>query len=141
MAAPPAAPAVPRPRAWPLGPTVRGTGIVRRSPGVVLFKNPWEQGSLSFREETLSWRDAGDESKNVVLAAAAIREHFLVCPKDASSDESCFEWGVKTADAEFRFRDVAWERGDSAEAPGAVHVPGGPLPRPPEGEGPGGKKK
>ncbi len=90
-------------------------GIVRRSPGVVLFKNPWQQGNLTFRAETLSWRDAGDESKNVVLAAAAIREHFLVCPKDASSDEACFEWGVKTADAEFRFRDVAWERGDSAK--------------------------
>ena len=88
-------------------------GIVMRSPGVVLFKNPWQQGSLSFRSETLSWRDAGDESKNVVLAAAAIREHFLVCPKDAPSDESCFEWGVKTADAEFRFRDVAWQREDS----------------------------
>jgi hypothetical protein len=90
-------------------------GIVKRSPGVVLFKDPWQQGSLSFRAETLSWRDAGDESRNVVLAAAAIREHFLVCPKGASSDESCFEWGVKTADAEFRFRDVAWERGDSAK--------------------------
>jgi hypothetical protein len=90
-------------------------GMVRRSPGVVVFKSPWQQGSLTFRAETLSWRDAGDESKNVVLAAKAIREHFLVCPKGASSDESCFEWGVRTADAEFRFRDVAWERGDSVK--------------------------
>lgn len=89
-------------------------GIVKRGGGVVLFKNPWQQGVLSFREEKLLWRDAGDGSQNLDLAASAIREHFLVCPKDASSDEACFEWGVKTADAEFRFRDAAWQRKDSA---------------------------
>ena len=121
---PPAAPspqAVPPVAPVPAAPSLASRadrswdGIVKRSPGVVLFKSPWQQGSLTFRAETLSWRDAGDESKNFALAATAIREHFLVCPKDASSDESCFEWGVKTADAEFRFRDVAWERGDSAK--------------------------
>jgi hypothetical protein len=89
-------------------------GLVRRSPGVVLFRNPWEAGSLSFREGALSWRAGGDATQNLSLAASAIREHFLVCPKDASSDEACFEWGVKTADAEFRFRDAAWQRKDSA---------------------------
>ena len=86
---------------------------MRRSPGVVLFKSPWQQGGLSFREEKLFWRDAGDESKSFALAATAIREHFLVCPKDASSDEACFEWGFKTADGEERFRDVAWQRDNS----------------------------
>lgn len=88
-------------------------GIVMRGGGVVLFRNPWQQGVLSFREEKLFWRDAGDESRNLVLPATAIREHFLVCPKDASSDEACFEWGVKTADGEQRFRDVAWAKSDS----------------------------
>jgi hypothetical protein len=112
VAAPPAAAAPATPslasqadRSW--------EGIVRRTPGVVLFKNPWEQGSLSFREEQLSWRDAGDDSRNFALPAAAIREHFLVCPKEAPSDEACFEWGVKTADGEQRFRDVAWAQGSS----------------------------
>lgn len=103
---PPVALPSPAERSW--------DGLVRRSPGVVLFRNPWEPGSLSFREGTLSWRATGDSTKNLDLAASAIREHFLVCPKDASSDEACFEWGVKTADGEFRFRDAAWERKDSA---------------------------
>jgi len=118
--APPTPPALPTPLATPNpAPSLASRadrsweGIVKRSPGVVLFKNPWQQGSLSFREEKLSWRDAGDESKNLVLAAAAIREHFLVCPKDASSDEACFEWGFKTAGGEERFRDVAWQRDNS----------------------------
>jgi|GEM_PF-1087030 len=110
----PAPIAVPAPLVAPPPPAERSwDGLVRRSPGVVLFRNPWEPGSLSFREGTLSWHAAGDAAKNLALAASAIREHFLVCPKDASSDEACFEWGVKTADAEFRFRDAAWQRKDS----------------------------
>ena len=119
-AAPPAAPPVPSPTASaPAPPSLASRAdrswdvIVMRGGGVVLFRNPWQQGVLSFREEKLLWRDAGDESRNLVLAAAAIREHFLVCPKDASSDEACFEWGVKTADGEQRFRDVAWAKSDS----------------------------
>jgi hypothetical protein len=102
---PPAAPAVtvPRPaprvdRSW--------DGLVRRSPGVVLFRNRWEPGKLSFLEDEIRWFDAGDEARNVVLPLAKIQEQFLVCPKDVSSDSGCFEWGVKTADAEFRFRDA-----------------------------------
>lgn len=121
LAAPQTAPAAPTPIAEPAPPVVlpppaerSWDGLVRRSPGVVLFRNPWEPGSLSFREGTLTWRAEGDAAKNVALAASAIREHFLVCPKDASSDEACFEWGVKTADAEYRFRDAAWQRKDSA---------------------------
>lgn len=119
--APQVAPPAPTPSAGPASPAALPSpagrtrdGLVRRSPGVVLFRNPWEPGSLSFREGTLSWRAEGDATKNLDLAASAIREHFLVCPKDASSDEACFEWGVKTADAEFRFRDAAWQRKGSA---------------------------
>jgi hypothetical protein len=89
--------------------------MVRRAPGVVLFRPPWEPGRLSFREESLVWLDAADEGKNHALPASGIREHFLVCPKDSDSDGDCFEWGVKTADGEYRFRDAAWEKGRSAK--------------------------
>ncbi len=85
-------------------------GLVRRSPGVVLFRNRWEPGKLSFLEDEIRWLDAGDEARNVVLPLAKIQEQFLVCPNDASYDESCFEWGVKTADAEFRFRAAGGKR-------------------------------
>lgn len=108
-AAPPAAPAatVPSPaaradRSW--------DGLVRRSPGVVLFRPRWEPGKLSFVGDEIRWLDAGDEARNVVLPLAKIQEQFLVCPNDASSDAGCYEWGVKTADAEFRFRDAGGKR-------------------------------
>jgi hypothetical protein len=111
---PPAVPAVPAPslasrsdRSW--------DGIVRRSPGVVLFRSPWEPGKLSFLENEILWIDAGDAARNIVLPLTTIREQFLVCPKDASSDRECFEWGVKTVDAEFRFRDAAWQRGETSK--------------------------
>lgn len=85
-------------------------GLVRRSPGVVLFRPRWEPGKLSFLEGEVRWLDAADAARNVVLALAIIQEQFLVCPDDASSDSGCYEWGVKTADAEFRFRDAAGKR-------------------------------
>lgn len=90
-------------------------GMVRRAPGVVLFRPPWEPGRVSFREERLAWVDATDAGKKIALPASEIREHFLVCPKDSDSDGDCFEWGVKTADGEHRFRDAAWERARSAK--------------------------
>jgi hypothetical protein len=85
-------------------------GLVRRSPGVVLFRPRWEPGKLSFLEGEIHWIDAADAARNVVLSSSAIQEQFLVCPDDASSDGGCYEWGVKTVDAEFRFRDAAGKR-------------------------------
>jgi hypothetical protein len=90
-------------------------GMVHRAPGVVLFRSPWEQGMLSFRGEALVWTDATDEARNFALPGAGIVEQFLVCPKDADSDGACFEWGVKTADAEHRFRAAGWERSGSTK--------------------------
>ncbi len=122
-AASPAVPAVvplPPPRVADAPSPARQTersweGMVRRAPGVVLFRPPWEPGQVSFREEKLVWLDAADEGKNLALPASEIREHFLVCPKDSDSDGDCFEWGVKTADGEYRFRDAAWEKARSAK--------------------------
>jgi hypothetical protein len=85
-------------------------GLVRRSPGVVLFRPRWEPGKLSFLEGEIRWLDAADAARNVVLSLAIIQEQFLVCPDDASSDSGCYEWGVKTVDAEFRFRDAGGKR-------------------------------
>lgn len=89
-------------------------GLVRRNDGIVLFKGRWDNGRLSFKEEKLSWLDAKDEKKNLILPAKSIKEQFLVCLKGAPSEETeCFEWGVKTENGEYRFRDVGWKRSDS----------------------------
>lgn len=110
-AAAPAAPvdlAVQADRSW--------EGLVRRNDGIVLFKSRWDDGKLSFKEEKLSWLDARDEKKNLILPAKSIKEQFLVCLKGAPSEQTeCFEWGVKTENGEYRFRDVGWKRSDSTK--------------------------
>ena len=91
-------------------------GLVRRNDGIVLFKSRWDDGKLSFKEEKLSWLDAKDEKKNLILPARSIKEQFLVCLKGAPSEKTeCFEWGVKTENGEYRFRDVGWKRSDSVK--------------------------
>jgi len=91
-------------------------GLVRRNDGIVLFKSRWDDGKLSFKEEKLSWLDAKDEKKNLILPAKSIKEQFLVCLKGAPSETTeCFEWGVKTENGEYRFRDVGWKRSDSVK--------------------------
>jgi hypothetical protein len=88
-------------------------GLVRRNSGVVLFKSRWDAGRLGFKEEKLTWLDAKDEKKNLILPASGIKEQFLVCLKSAAVETDCFEWGVKTEDGEYRFRDVGWQRANS----------------------------
>ncbi len=91
-------------------------GLVRRNDGVVLFKSRWNDGKLSFKEEKLAWLDAKDEKKNLILPAKSIKEQFLVCLKGAPNVQTeCFEWGVKTENGEYRFRDVGWKRADSVK--------------------------
>ncbi len=119
-AAPPAAPAAPAPvAAAPAAPAPNlaaqadreWEGMVRRNDGVVLFKSRWDAGRLSFKEEKLTWLDVKDEKKNVYLPANMIQEQFLVCLKGSANEETeCFEWGVKTAEHEYRFRDVGWQK-------------------------------
>lgn len=85
-------------------------GVVRRNAGVVIFKSRWDVGTLTFKDEKLSWLDADEEGKNLIIPGKAIKEQFIVCLK-AGND--CFEWGFKTEDGEYRFRDVSWDRGES----------------------------
>ena len=41
-------------------------------------------------------------------------EQQLTCLKKPGGNE-CFEWVVRTKGQEYRFRDIAWERGDNAK--------------------------
>ena len=91
--------------------TMRWEGMARRNGGVVILKSRWDTGSLEFREETLRWTDAHDAGKNLLIPAKQVKEHFLSCQKKPGGNE-CFEWGFKTKDGDFRFRDVAWEQGE-----------------------------
>jgi len=89
----------------------RWEGLVRRNSGVVVFKSRWDVGVLEFKDETLRWLDAKDAGKNLLIPARQITEQFMTCLKKAGGNE-CFEWGVRTKDGEYKFRDVTWEQGD-----------------------------
>jgi hypothetical protein len=94
--------------------SVRWDGLARRNSGIVLLKSRWDPGFLQFKDETLSWTDAHDASKNVFLTAKQMTEQQLTCLKKPGGNE-CFEWVVRTKGQEYRFRDTAWERGDNAK--------------------------
>ena len=103
-AAPPVSAAAEANRRW--------EGLARRNGGVVLFKGRWDVGVLEFKEETLRWLDAKDAGKNLLIPARQITEQFMTCLKKAGGNE-CFEWGVRTKDGEYRFRDITWEQGEA----------------------------
>jgi hypothetical protein len=95
-------------------------GMVRRNTGVVLLKSRWDVGTIRFKEATLSWTDAKDEGKNIVVPGKAVAEQFLTCLKKPGGEE-CFEWGIKTTGGEtYRFRDVTWAKAESGR-PGEIY--------------------
>jgi len=106
----------PMPAAVTPMPPMEWEGVVRREPGIVILKNRWRSGRLSFAEGQIRWIDARDSSKNLLIPENAVSEQFLTCLKKAGGNE-CFEWGFVTKkDDEYRFRDVTWEQGENAKA-------------------------
>ena len=105
--------AAPAPKPVPTPPTsARWEGLARRNDGLVLFKSRWEPGVLEFKDETLRWTDSRDVEKNRSLPAKSLMEQQLTCLKKSEGIE-CFEWVAKTRNAEYRFRNVAWEQNDN----------------------------
>jgi hypothetical protein len=102
-------------------PPVVWEGLVRRQPGIVILKNRWNVGRLTYADNQLRWEDAKDSSKNLLIPWNAVREQFMTCLKRAGGNE-CFEWGFRTANGdEYRFRDVTWEQGDDTKVQ-AIHA-------------------
>jgi hypothetical protein len=115
MAPVPAPPPAPTPAPTPAlaeKANMRWEGIVRRNSGIVILKSRWDPGVLEFREETLRWTDSRDSSKNLLIPAKQIKEQFLSCQKKPGGNE-CFEWGFRTKEGEFRFRDISWEQSEN----------------------------
>ena len=113
--APAAAPAAPRVPSLAAEADRSWEGLARRNSGLVLFKGRWDVGTLHFKEELFRWVDARDPGKNLLFPASQISEQFLTCLKKPGGNE-CFEWGFRTKDGEYRFRDVSWEQGENRKA-------------------------
>jgi hypothetical protein len=90
----------------------RWEGLARRNGGVVILKSRWDVGVLEFKEEAIRWLDAKDASKNLLIPARQITEQFRTCLKKSGGNE-CFEWGVRTKDGEYKWRDITWEQGEN----------------------------
>ena len=85
-------------------------GLVRNSSGAVLgIGHRWENGSLHLENDQFKWIASDGTDRNALVPAASLTEQFLVCEKKAGGD--CFEWGAKTKNAEYRFRDILWKTG------------------------------
>ena len=91
----------------------RWDGLTLRNTGLVLFESRWDPGVLEFRDGSLRWIDSRDPGKNVLLPAAQLTEQALVCQVKSGRSE-CFEWVVKTASDDYRFRDAGWRLGENA---------------------------
>jgi hypothetical protein len=96
------------------GDSRRWDGLVLRNPGIVLLKSRWDTGTLEFRESSLRWIDAKKTDKNLLVPFVQVTEQQLTCLKMVGGNE-CFEWVVKTRNAEYRFRDSAWRQGEIAK--------------------------
>jgi hypothetical protein len=89
---------------------MRWEGLVRRNSGLVVMKGRWDVGTLEFREEMLRWIDARDAGKNLLIPASKVTEQFQTCAKTLAGPE-CFEWGFRTKEVAYTFRDFSWEKG------------------------------
>ncbi len=92
----------------------RWDGLALRNSGIVLFKSRWDSGMLEFREGSLRWVDSKQTEKNLLVPVEQITEQQLTCLKKAGGNE-CFEWVVKTRNAEYYFRDATWRQGENAK--------------------------
>jgi len=79
----------------------RWPGLLRRNPGVVLFRSRWDAGVLELRNDLLRWADPRDPGKNLVLPVRRLLKHELVCPKAGAP---CTEWRVATRTETYVFR-------------------------------------
>jgi hypothetical protein len=87
----------------------RWEGLVRRNPGIVVFRSRWNPGVLELRDDLVRWSDRKDPGKNLVLPVRRLTGHTLVCRGGAA----CTEWRVATKTETYVFRESPSEGGAS----------------------------
>jgi hypothetical protein len=80
----------------------RWEGLVRRNPGIVIFRSRWNPGVLELRDDLVRWTDRTDPGKNLVLPVRRLTGHTLVCRGGAAA---CTEWRVATKTETYVFRE------------------------------------
>lgn len=81
----------------------RWEGLVRRNPGIVLFRSRWDPGILELRDDLVRWTDRVNPGKNLVLPVRRLTGHVLKCGR--GSRAACTEWRVSTRTETYVFRE------------------------------------
>ena len=81
----------------------RWEGLVRRNPGIVLFRSRWNPGVLELKDDLVRWTDRTDPGKNLVLPVGRLTGQVLKCGREAASP--CTEWRVLTKTETYVFRE------------------------------------
>ncbi len=81
----------------------RWEGLVRRNPGIVIFRSRWNPGVLELRDDLVRWRDRSDPGKNLVIPLRRLTGHVLKCGREAGSP--CTEWRISTKTETYVFRE------------------------------------
>ncbi|HQQ77301.1 MAG TPA: hypothetical protein PLB01_08085 [Thermoanaerobaculia bacterium] len=89
----------------------RWEGLVRRNPGIVIFRSRWNPGVLELKDDLLRWTDRTDPGKNLVLPVRRLTQHTLVCRGGPAA--ACTEWRVATKIETYVFREAPPEGGAS----------------------------
>jgi hypothetical protein len=87
----------------------RWEGLVRRNPGIVIFRSRWNPGVLELRDDLVRWTDRTNPGKNLVLPVRRLTGHTLVCRGGAAAP--CTEWRVATKTETYVFRESPPEGG------------------------------
>jgi hypothetical protein len=81
----------------------RWDGLVRRNPGIVIFRSRWNPGVLELRDDLVRWTDRTNPGKNLILPVRRLTGHTLVCR--GGSTAPCTEWRIATKTETYVFRE------------------------------------
>ena len=109
VAVPPAVLAA-RSRVRPPGPTVRGTVSFGAAPASSCSGTGGSRGSSPFARTRFAGSTRETKRETSFFRWRRSRSSFSSVRTTPPPTSDCFEWGVKTVDAEFRFRDAGGKR-------------------------------
>lgn len=94
-------------------PSCRWDRMAKRRGGLVLLGSRWEEGSLTIQDDKVTWKDARDPGKNVIVPLGRVTGQLGSCDAGRPS-APCKEWGFRTKREAYLFRDSLAPAGASA---------------------------
>ena len=86
--------------------------MTKRRAGLALWSR-WEEGSLTLRDDKVTWTDSRDPGKNVIVPLGRVIGLIGSCDGRHPS-APCKEWGFRTKREAYLFRDPLAPSGESS---------------------------